>query len=88
MLPTIQPYPFIFNYFTAAKKNKPVSQLKENFPWYAHIPCLERKGTDCQTRTLQKEMNVTRRAAGNLEWAVPRGAESGLQEAMGQKDLL
>lgn len=42
---------------------------------------------DGQTRTLWGEMNVSERAAREAEVTVLLGAESGLQEVMGQKDL-
>lgn len=46
MLPTIQPYPFIFNYFADIKiktKKQPFSQVKEKFLCYIHIPHLVSK---------------------------------------------
>lgn len=51
MLPIIQPYPFIFNYFADVKiktKKQPFSQVKKEFPCYIHIPHLVRKRFSCQ----------------------------------------
>lgn len=74
MLPTIQPYPFIFNYFTEVKiktKKQPFSQVKEKFPCCIHIPHLMRKKFSCQPSVPQ---------CGNKKWQVnlPAPRDSGL----------
>lgn len=69
-------------------KNKPVSQLKENFSWYARIPHLERKRAACQPRTLQGKMDVTGRGTREVDLGEPLGGGIGVTRGFRQKDLL
>lgn len=44
MLSTIQPYPFIFNYFAAAKKQASLSTQRQLSPVCTHAPTEGKEG--------------------------------------------